>query len=166
MRTQNGKQKVFLGMRHSLLSQFFIFLAWVLSLYCQEYVCMYVCVCVCIYIYIYIYICNIYYIYNIYNTYIYIYIYTHILDNIETINELVFLPNNPASETLLHRSGAVGSVDWVFVIQVSAWRWSGEYVILDKTFDNLLFKQKVVAAPVTATFSSLWHSSIRPVLEI
>jgi len=60
----------------------------------------------------------------------------------ETINELLFLPNRPASETLLYKLGVVGSVDWVFVIQVSAWRWSGEYMILDKTFDSLLFKQR------------------------
>ena len=28
------------------------------------------------------------------------------------------------------------------------------------------FKQETVAAPVTATFSSLWNSSLRPLLEI
>ena len=31
----------------------------------------------------------------------------------------------------------------------------GEYVTLDKTFYNLLFKQEAVAAPVTSRFFSL-----------
>jgi hypothetical protein len=32
------------------------------------------------------------------------------------------LPNNTASETFLHKSGAVGSVDGMFIIGVPVWR--------------------------------------------
>ena len=45
------------------------------------------------------------------------------------------------------------SVDWIFIIGAPAWRWLGENVALDRTFYSGLFKQEVVAAPVTATFS-------------
>ena len=38
---------------------------------------------------------------------IYIYIYIHISDCVQTVYELLLLPNNTASETLLHTSGAV-----------------------------------------------------------
>jgi hypothetical protein len=37
--------------------------------------------------------------------------------------------------------------------------WTNEYVTLDKRFYNLIFKEEVVAAPVTAT-------SRRPLFEI
>jgi hypothetical protein len=63
------------------------------------------------------------------------------------VHELALLPNNTASETFLHKSGAVRSVDWIFIVGVLAWRLLGEYVTLDKTFYNLLFEQEVVAAP-------------------
>jgi len=52
------------------------------------------------------------------------------------------LPNKTASETFLHKSGAVRSIDWIFITMAPAWRWLGEYVTLDTTFDSLLFKQK------------------------
>jgi len=45
-------------------------------------------------------------------------------------------------ETFLHKSGAVRKVDWIFITGAPAWRWLGEYVTLDKTFYNLLFKQE------------------------
>jgi hypothetical protein len=94
------------------------------------------------------------------------YVYIHISDWSEIVCELPLLPNNAASETFLHKSGAVRSVDRVFIIAVPAWRWLGEYVTLDRTFYNLLFRQELAAAPVTAIFSSLSHSSRRPLLGV
>jgi len=91
---------------------------------------------------------------------------THTPDCVEIVYELPLLPNNTASETFLHHSGAVRSVDWIFIIGAPAWRGMGEYVPLDKTFYNFLFKREVVAATVTFKFSSLAHSSMRPFLEI
>ena len=47
----------------------------------------------------------------------------HMSDCIETVYELPLLPpNNTANETFLYKSGAVGSVDWVFIIGALAWR--------------------------------------------
>ena len=63
--------------------------------------------CVCIYIYI------------------YIYIYTHTSDCVQTVYELLLLSNNTAVK-LLHKSGAVRSVDWVFIIGAPVWRWLGQ----------------------------------------
>jgi len=76
-------------------------------------------------------------------------LYTHLPDCAEIVYELPLLPNNTA-EIFLHKSGAVGSGDWIFIIGSPAWRWSGEYVILDRTFYNLLFKQDVVKVPFTS----------------
>jgi len=87
-------------------------------------------------------------------------------DCVETVYELPLLPNNSASETFVHKSGAVRSVDMIFIVGVPAWRWLGEYVTLDKTFYNLLFEQEVAATPVTSAFSSLSQSSRRPMLDI
>ena len=53
------------------------------------------------------------------------YTYAHISNFIETVYELPLLPNNTASETFSHKFGAVRSVDWIFVIGVSAWQWLG-----------------------------------------
>ena len=92
--------------------------------------------------------------------------YIHMSDCVETVYELPLLPNNTASETSLHQSGAVRSVDWIFITGAPAWRWLGDNVTLDKTFYNIVLKQEVIAASVTATFSSLSHSSMRPLLEI
>ena len=61
--------------------------------------------------------------------------YTRILsDCIETVYELPLLPNNTASETFLHKSGAVRSVEPMFIIGKPVLRWLGEYVTLDRTF--------------------------------
>ena len=98
--------------------------------------------------------------------YLYIYTYIHISHCVETAYELTLLPNNTGSEIFLHRSGAVRSVDWIFITGVPAWRWLGEYVTLDRTYYSLLFKHEVTAAPFTATLSSSRHSSKRPLLEI
>jgi hypothetical protein len=55
------------------------------------------CVCVCIHVHI-----------SAYRLYVY---------------ELSLLPNKTASETFLHKSVAVRSADWIFIIGVLAWRW-------------------------------------------
>jgi hypothetical protein len=53
-------------------------------------------------------------------------------DVIQTVYNLLLLPNYSASETYLHKCGKVRSVDCVFIIVVPAWLWLGEYVTLDK----------------------------------
>jgi len=90
----------------------------------------------------------------------------HTSDCVETVHELPLLPNSSGSEAFLHKSGAVRSVDWMFIIGMPAWRWLGEYMTLDKTFHNLTCKQEAVTARVTATFSSFSHPSRRSSLEI
>jgi hypothetical protein len=59
------------------------------------------------------------------------------------------------SETFLHKSGAMWNVNQIFIIWAWAWQWLGEYVTLDRRFYSLVFKKEVVAAPFTATLSSL-----------
>jgi hypothetical protein len=58
-------------------------------------------------------------------------------DGVETVYDLLFLPNNVATETFLHKSGAMRS--WMFITGAAAWRWLGDYVILGKTFHNIRF---------------------------
>jgi len=55
-------------------------------------------------------------------------------DFVESVYELPLLPNNVVSETFLHKSGAVRSVDWIFITGSSAWRWLGKYMTLYKIF--------------------------------
>jgi len=50
------------------------------------------------------------------------YVYIHISDCVEIVYEVPLVPNNTASETFLHKSGAVRSVDWIFIIGAPAWR--------------------------------------------
>ena len=90
--------------------------------------------------------------------------YTHTC--VQTVYELPLLPNINASETFLHKSGAVRSVDWIFIIKAPARLWLGDYVTLGKTFYNRLLEQEVAATPVTSTCSSLSHFSRKPLLEI
>jgi hypothetical protein len=40
----------------------------------------------------------------------------------------------------LYKSGAVWSVDWIFITGAPAWRWLGEYVTMDSTFYSLFFQ--------------------------
>ena len=101
-------------------------------------------------------------------TYIYIYIYiyiyththththTHTPDCVEAAYEVQFPPNNTANEIFLHKSEKMRSGNWVFITGALVWRGLGKYGTLDKTFNNLRFKEK--ASPVTSTFSSLSHS--------
>ena len=93
-------------------------------------------------------------------------LYIHISDCRETVYALPLLPYNIARETFLHKPRVVRSVDWIFIIGTPAWRWLDVYVTLDKKCYNLLFKQEVVAAPVTCTFPSLSPSPKKPLLQI
>jgi len=94
------------------------------------------------------------------------YVYVHISDCLDIVYEVPLVKNNTASETFLHKSGAVRSGDWIFIIGAPAWRWLGECVTSDKTYYSLLFKQEVAAAPFTSTFSSVSHSLREPLLKI
>jgi len=71
----------------------------------------------------------------------------HIAAWTETVYELPLLPNNTASETSLHKPGAMRSVDWIFIFGSPAWRRPGECMAVGKTFYNLIFKQEAVTAP-------------------
>jgi len=51
-----------------------------------------------------------------------IYVYAHISDCVEAVYELPLLPNDTASETFLHKLGAVRSGDWIFITGAAAWR--------------------------------------------
>jgi hypothetical protein len=62
---------------------------------------------------------------------------TNMYDGVQTVNDLLFLPNNVASEAFVHKSGAMRN--WMFIVGAAAWRWLGEYVILDKMFYNIRF---------------------------
>jgi hypothetical protein len=92
-------------------------------------------------------------------------VYTNILDRTEALYELPLLPNNTVSDILLHKSGVVLRVDWIFVKEAPVWRWLREYMTLGKTFYNLLFQQEFLVALFTSKFSSLqmvpnfpsWH---------
>jgi len=86
-----------LSMAHNLHGRpnILIFFAGPASLYCEK-----------MYIYIYVSI----YIYTIY-AYTLTYTYLYVLDT----------PNNTASETFLHKSGAVQGVDWIFFICTPGW---------------------------------------------
>jgi hypothetical protein len=48
-------------------------------------------------------------------------VYIHTSDCLETEYELPLLPNNTASGTVLHKSGAMRKVDWIFNNGVPAW---------------------------------------------
>ena len=50
------------------------------------------------------------------------YIYIYISDCVEIVCDLPLLPKNTACETFLHKSVAVRSVDWLFIIGAPFWR--------------------------------------------
>ena len=89
----------------------------------------------------------------------------HISDCLQNVLELLVLTNNTASETLLHKSGAVRSVDCMIIIGASAWRWLSDYVTMDNTF-TVFFSNSSSSSTRTSTLSSSSHSSRRPLLEI
>ena len=151
--TSPSTRKHLLGTRHSMLPKYVLFLLpdqlfyIVKNIYIQ-YIYIYICVCVCARVCV----CT--------------HTHTHAPDCVEIVYEIPLLSNNTASETFLHESGAVQSVDWIFIIRAPAWRWLDDYVTLGKTFYKRLLEQEVAAAAVTSTCSSLSHFSRRPLLEI
>jgi len=64
----------------------------------------------------------------------------YISERAQTDYDLPLLVNNTASEIFVHKSRGVRSVEWIFIIGASAWRWLLLYVKLDKRFYSLLFK--------------------------
>ena len=93
--------------------------------------------------------------------------YIHISDRVETVRvyELPLIRNNTASETFFTQIGS-GAKCWLNICH-----WGAGLAVNGRIRDNgqnvlVSFKQKVVAAPVTSTFSSLSHSSKRPLFEI
>ena len=49
-------------------------------------------------------------------------VYIHISECVENVYELPLQPNNTASAIFLHKSGAVRSVNWIFITGAPAWR--------------------------------------------
>ena len=95
----------------------------------------------------------------------YVCTYTHMWLHI-VVHELPLLPNNTVSETFFAQ--IVNGVK----CQPDIYHWgaslveTGWIMTLDKTFDNLPFKQEAVAAPVSSKFSLLSHFFRRPLLEV
>ena len=56
--------------------------------------------------------------------------------------ELPLLPNNTASETFLHKSGAVRKVDWIFITGGPDLVGNRRVRDIGKKFYNRLFEQK------------------------
>jgi len=93
-----------------------------------------------------------------------IYIYIHTSDTVQTVYELPLLPNNTAVKrfyTNLERyevltgyssSGRRPGGDWT-----NTWHWAERFATFCLTGN--------ISSPVTATFSSLLHSSRKPLLE-
>jgi len=52
---------------------------------------------------------------------VYVCVHIHISDCVETVYELLLVPNNTVSEIFVRKSGAVLSVDWIFIIRAPAW---------------------------------------------
>jgi hypothetical protein len=67
-------------------------------------------------------------------------VYMYIPACAETVYDLPLLPNRSANEICLHKSGAVWSVDWIFINRAPAGRLLGEYMTLDRTFYTPLFQ--------------------------
>ena len=108
MHTQNGTQKNFPGTWYSLLPQFFLIsFPHPASQHCERYVCVYVCVYV----------------------YVYIHIHAYIWLPRDWIEVLLLTNNTCCKWNMLHKSGAVWSVDWIFSIAAPPWQWMGEYEI-------------------------------------
>ena len=107
MYTQNGTQKDFPSTWYSLLPQFFkISFPHPASQHCERYVCVYM----------------------------YIHTHTHIWLHRDCI-EVPLLTNNTCCKwNILHKSGAVRSVDWIFIVAAPPWQWMGEYETRDGMF--------------------------------
>jgi len=64
-------------------------------------------------------------------------VYVHICDCLDSVYELLLLPNYTASETLLHKSRAMRNVDWICIVGVpiwrdwaSTWHWTKRFAVL------------------------------------
>jgi hypothetical protein len=69
-----------------------------------------------------------------------------------------------ASETFLHKSGALRTADWIFTVWGAGPAVTGRIHDMGQNVYNLLLKQEVAVAPVTSMFSFLSHSSRRSLL--
>ena len=61
-------------------------------------------------------------------------IYLRNCDSVQIVYQVQLLTNNTACESFLHKSGALRSVDWIFITRAAAWPWLGHYVTLDNMF--------------------------------
>ena len=87
-------------------------------------------------------------------------------DCVETVYELPLLPNNTASEMFLHKSGAVRSVDWMFIVGAPVWHRQGPIRDIGQSVLQSSFQTGSSGSPNTATVSFLSHSSRIPFLGI
>jgi hypothetical protein len=76
------------------------------------------------------------------------------------------LPNNTASETFLHKLGAVGNIDWIVYQWGAGLAVTGLIRDVGQNISHTSFEQEVTAATVTSAFSSLSLSSTKPLIEI
>jgi hypothetical protein len=140
-----NKWKIFWACNIHCCPNFLFLLPETVFLYCDICVCVCVCVCVC--------------------TCVCVYVYINISDCIETICELLLLPNNTASETFLHKLGGakiwLDIYHWDTSLAVNGWILDiGQKVLWSS------FQQEVVIPPFTSKFSSISHSWTKPLLEI
>ena len=66
-------------------------------------------------------------------------LYIHTSHCVEIQYALPLLPNSTASEEFLHKSGAVGSADWIFIVEAPSWRWRrdiGQHVVQSSSFQT------------------------------
>ena len=66
-----------------------------------------------------------------------VYIYTHLTPYRLCMNYRCYQITQQWN--ILHKSGAVRSVDWIFIIGAPVWRWLGQYATLDRPFYSLPF---------------------------
>jgi hypothetical protein len=84
---------------------------------------------------------------------------------VETVYELLLLPNNNESQTFYTNRDRCE-------VFTDIYHWSPDLAVtgriqhIGQKVYNLIFKQKVVGTQFSLTFSSLLHSSRRPLLEI
>jgi len=90
-----------------------------------------------------------------------IYIYTYL-----TVYELPLLANNSASGTFMHKSGAVRSVDWIFIIGGAGLAVTVRVRDIGQNVLQYSLQTGSSSSPVTAKLPSLSHSWRRPLLEI
>jgi hypothetical protein len=70
------------------------------------------------------------------------------------------------SETFLHKSGEVQTVDWIFITGGAGLAVTGRIGAFGQKILPSLSVQELVAAPVTSKVFTLLHSSKRSLFEI